>query len=165
MNFLKKFAPKKLDKTLIAAFVALGLIAIVMELTSLKSEAPQEQTSEPLQVDTMIPAGFLLIPIQLANGESLASLSGAYALVDLFSVSEKGKKGFKVASSVKLLKAPLNPEQFAVLMREEDSAQLVKMEGPFFAALKNPKDVSKSTGARTSLTKAFKNPLTIHYGE
>jgi hypothetical protein len=160
MNFLKKFTFKKIDKLLAIAFVGLGLAAFVMDWNSKKDSVAADTPKETAQVDTMIPAGYLLIPIQLTNGESLASLSGDFALIDLYSVREKGRKGFKVASGVKLLKAPLNPEQFAVLMKEEESASLVQMEGPFFAALKNPAD-----RARPALIKAFKNPLTIHYGE
>lgn len=162
MNFLKRFALKKVDKTLLLSFVALGAVALVLGLADRPKEVAVEVEAEPLQIDTMIPAGHLLIPIQLANGESLASLSGNYSLVDLYTVSDKGRKGFKVASAVKLLKAPLNPEQFAVLMREEDSGQIVQMEGPFFAALKNPKDVSKPVVIRKVVKAA---PLTIHYGE
>jgi hypothetical protein len=164
MNFLQKFTSKKIDKVLIGAFVALGVLALFLDWGSqAPTTAAVPEAAEPVQVDTMIPAGYLLIPIQLTNGESLSSLSGAYALVDLFSVSEKGKKGFKVASAVKLVKAPLNAEQFAVLMKEEDSAKLVKMEGPFFAALKNPKDLAKPSTAATAVVRSL--PLKISYGE
>ena len=146
MNFLQRYVPKKLDRLLLIAFVALVLVALLMAL--IPDEKPLVvDEPEPVQVDTMIPAGFLLIPIQLANSESLSSLAGAFALIDLYSVSEKGRKGFKVATGVKLVRAPLNPEQFAVLMREEESSKLVQMEGPFFAALKNPKDVSSAPRA------------------
>lgn len=159
MNFLRKYATKNIDRLLMIAFLALGAAALLLGWT--KKEAPlvvEEQ--EAVQVDTMIPAGYLLIPIELSNGESLASLAGPYALIDLYAVSENGRKGVKVAAGVKLLKAPLNPDQFAVLMREEESTQLVQREGPFFAALKNPKDVK-----RPSALKVLKQTLRIHYGD
>jgi hypothetical protein len=163
MNSLRKFIPEKIDKALVSAFIALGLLALFLNWRAKPTaDASVPESAEPAQVDTMIPAGYLLIPIQLTNGESLASLSGPYALVDLFSVSEKGKKGFKVASAVKLVKAPLNNEQFAVLMKEEDSSKLVKMDGPFFAALKNPKDLAARAPVAPN---RGTTPLKIHYGE
>jgi hypothetical protein len=159
MNFLKKFGFKE-DKTLLYAFIALGVVALLMEVLSSPSHKETEPVaSESFDVDTMIPAGYILIPIQLSNAESLASLTGQFAVVDLYAVGEKGRKGFKVASAVKLLRAPLNPQQFAVLIREQESSKLVTMEGPFFAALK-----SRSDRSRSGLEKAQKNNLIISYG-
>lgn len=156
MNFLQKF--KNTDKSLLLAFLALGLVVLAIELfSSDKSEATTSAHEESFDFDTMIPAGHLLIPLELSNAESLASLSGQFSIVDLYVSGDKGKKGFKIASAVKLLRAPLNPQQFAVLVREEESTKIVTHEGPFFAALKNPKEVVK--------TKAGKNPLIIQYGE
>lgn len=156
MSFLQRF--KNTDKSLLWAFLALGIVVLAMELfSSSKSEATADTREESFDVDTMIPAGHLLIPLELSNAESLASLSGQFSIVDLYVSGDKGKKGFKIASAVKLLRAPLNPQQFAVLVREDESAKIVTHEGPFFAALKNPKEVAK--------TKAAKNPLIIQYGE
>ncbi|MBC7370030.1 MAG: hypothetical protein H7326_00590 [Bdellovibrionaceae bacterium] len=160
-NFLKRFDSKS-DKTLLYAFVALGIVALMLHFFSASSstQEPTSRQEESFDVDTMIPAGFLLVPIQLSNSESLSSLAGQFALVDLYAVGDKGRKGFKVASAVKLLRAPLNPQQFAVLIRENESSKLVTMEGPFFAALKN-----RSDSSRSGLEKSNKSNLVIHYGE
>lgn len=167
MQFLKKLnSLKKLnlreDKTLLFAFIALGVVVLLLELLSTPKspQVPETTSSENFDVDTVIPAGYILIPIQLSNVESLASLAGQFALVDLYAVGEKGRKGFKVASSVKLLRAPLNPQQFAVLMREQESSKIVTMEGPFFAALKSRDDKSRS-----GLEQTPKRTLFISYGE
>lgn len=160
MNFLQKYAK---DKALLIAFVGLGLTVLLVELLSSNSTSPDKApptTGENYSVDTMIPAGYLLIPLELSNAESLASLSGAFSLVDLYVAGEKGQKGFKVASAVKLLRAPLNPQQFAVLVKEEESSRVVGTEGPFFAALKNPQDITKKKAEKIS-----KTPLVIHYGD
>lgn len=160
-NFLKKFDLRG-DRTLFYAFLALGAIAILLRIFS-SSPTTSDLTNrheEAFDVDTMIPAGFLLVPIQLSNSESLASLAGQFALVDLYTVGDKNRKGFKVASAVKLLRAPLNPQQFAVLIRESESSKIVTMEGPFFAALKNRSDKSRS-----GLERTVKSNLVIHYGE
>jgi hypothetical protein len=157
MNFLQNLNIKT-DKALLLSFVALGVMILLVNLLSPGTpEVHHEARGENYDVDTMIPAGHLLIPLELSNAESLSSLSGNFSLIDLYASGDKGKKGFKIASGVKLLRAPLNPQQFAVLVREEDSAKIVTHEGPFFAALKNPKEVLR--------TKAGKNPLIIQYGE
>jgi hypothetical protein len=123
-------------------------------------DTSKKAPKEGFDVDTMIPAGFLLIPLELSNAEALASLSGQFSIVDLYASSEKGKRGLKVAAAVKLLRAPLNPQQFAVLIKEAESSNILGREGPFFAALKNPHEVTKP-----SPEKLVKNHLVIHYGE
>jgi len=162
MNFLQKL---KTDRSLLLAFLALGLVALLLTLLAPTDTAKPRVASadeEAFDVDTFIPAGHLLIPLQLSNAESLASLSGPFSLVDLYATRENGRKSFKVASAVKLLRAPLNPQQFAVLVREDESAPLVAMEGPFFAALKNPKDIPPT---RDTTKKSATRPLLIHYGD
>ncbi len=159
MSYLQKLNIKT-DKALLIAFVGLGGAILLLNLlasSSTSSETAASHKDEGYAVDTMIPAGYLLIPLELSNAESLSSLSGSFSIVDLYVTGDKEKKGFKIAAAVKLLRAPLNPQQFAVLVREEDSGKIVTHEGPFFAALKNPNEVSK---ARTT-----KNPLLIQYGE
>ncbi|RYZ80963.1 MAG: hypothetical protein EOP06_24345 [Proteobacteria bacterium] len=160
LSFIKKIKLKE-DRTLLYAFVALGIFALMIQLLGgpAKEAGPASNADLAFDVDTMIPAGFILIPIELSNAESLSSLTGQFAVVDLYAASANGKKGFKIASSVKLLRAPLNPQQYAVLMREEESAKLVTMTGPFFAALKNRKDKSRS-----GLERSTKNNLIISYG-
>lgn len=160
MSFLQRFNIK-IDKVLLIAFVALGMAVLVLELLSGSPhhEEAVAGPSENFEVDTMIPAGHMLIPLELSNAESLASLSGKFSLVDLYAAGEKGKKGFKIASGVKLLRAPLNPQQFAVLVREEDSGRIVGQEGPFFAALKNPKEATRETKSPR------RGGLIIQYGE
>jgi hypothetical protein len=158
MNFLQKLNIK-IDKALLIAFLGLGVAVLFINLFSSpsSSELPVATSEETGAIDTMIPAGHLLIPLELSNAESLSSLSGNFSVVDLYVAGDRGKKGFKIASAVKLLRAPLNPQQFAVLVREEDSSKIVTHEGPFFAALKNPKEMAR--------VKATKNPLLIQYGE
>lgn len=146
----------KSDKVLLYAFVALGLTALLIRLLDSEPKIPPESSHESADVDTVIPAGFMLVPIQLSNAEALTSLIGQFAVVDLYTVNEKDRTGVKVASAVRLIRAPLDPQQFAVLVREDESSKIVSYDGRFFAALKN-RDDKKSLPAR-------KNPLIITYG-
>ncbi|MBK9323259.1 MAG: hypothetical protein IPM97_10015 [Bdellovibrionaceae bacterium] len=165
MNFLKKLnfdSIEKLigDKYLLYSFVLLGVVSITLQLLPPKtSKEPASSESEAFDFDTMIPSGHILIPIQLSNAESLASLTGQFAVIDLYTVNERDRKGFKVASAIKLLRAPLNPQQFAVLVREEESSKIVTQEGPFFAALKNRDEKIIPNGKKSP-----KKNLVITYG-
>lgn len=89
---------------------------------------------------THIPAGFVLVPIEVANYESLDSILGKHGVVDLYAPAlETGGISRKVAERVKILRAPLNPSHFAVLAPEEDSPKLVAHGGPFIVAVQNPR--------------------------
>jgi hypothetical protein len=81
-----------------------------------------------------------LVPVELANAESLSSLVGDMGgVVDLYLATAENKKGgLKVGSRLKLLRAPLNPNQYAVLVQENDSSRLLSYAGPFIAVVQNP---------------------------
>jgi hypothetical protein len=146
------------DKHLYIAFAALGALCL---LVTLQSPKPIEIVEEkvPKSVDTFIPAGFILIPIDISNAESLDSLIGDIGgVVDLYLAStEQRKGGLKVASKVKLTRAPLNPQQFAVLLREEEGQKLMAVTGPYFAVIQNP----ETKGSK--LSQSSKKAIRIEY--
>lgn len=128
------------NKLLLIAFLLLGLLSLAM--TFFPSEAPVEEPTEPTSsVDTFIPRGAILVPIEVANSDALSSLVGDLGgVVDLYlAATEKQKGGIKVGSRLKLVRAPRNPQQYAVLVRnDEDSQRLLKFSGPFIAVVQNP---------------------------
>src|SRR4051794_25525844 len=81
-----------------------------------RSAAPaKEVKAEPAaEADTYIPSGHVLVPIQIENSESLNAVMGPFAIVDLY--SDSSGHNTLVAEKVKLIRAPLNPQQFAVLV-------------------------------------------------
>jgi hypothetical protein len=88
---------------------------------------------------TLIPAGFVLVPIEVSNYESLDSILGKFGIVDLYTPPEKpGGKPIKAAEHVKILRAPLNPNHFAVMVHENESARLVSFNGSFTVIVLNP---------------------------
>lgn len=123
-------------KALVACIVITGIMAIVF---SNRSTQPQEVKVDA-SIDTFIPAGFVLVPIEVQNYESLDSILGSHGVVDLYLPSQTGSgKGSRVATRVRIMRAPLNPSQFAVLVREDQSSQLVRTESPFFVVVQNSK--------------------------
>ncbi len=92
----------------------------------------------PVQVDTVIPIGHLLIPIELENKNQIEDLLGPQSIVDLYQVPLPGQKGQLVGRRFRLLRAPLNPSVFAILVRENEAEQILSLPGPFRATLRNP---------------------------
>lgn len=145
-NFLETPLAKKIStlkfeyKLLAAGFIIFGAIAFFNNTK--KSVAPPAAPEElaPESVDTFIPQGLVLIPLELSNGESLGSIIGTMGgVVDLYLSSQEGRKGgFLVASRVKLVRAPRNPDQFAVLVKEAEGQKILKQNGPFIAVVQNP---------------------------
>lgn len=131
---LKKIYSQKKDKILFA--VLLLLIVSAMALPMSKSETTAH--AAPPEADTLIPNGFVLVPIELENQRSLDSIVGSHAIVNLYKGSQlTDQKGKLVARHLRLLRAPLNPEQFAVLVPENDVAQFATPAAKFYAVVEN----------------------------
>lgn len=137
---MEKIRQLKFDtKIYLLAFVILGLIALLMNFKKVDNHEGPRAPEVPNSVDTFIPRGFVLVPIELANAESLSSLVGDMGgVVDLYLSGTDKKQSLKVATKIKLLRAPLNPNQYAVLVKEIDSPKLLRMPGPFIAVIQNP---------------------------
>ena len=125
---------------LLGAFFLLGVLAYFASTEKKPDMPPSQFLPEPKSVDTFIPRGFVLVPIEITNAESLSSLVGDVGgVVDLYLASEDAKKkGVKVGTKLKLLRAPLNPQQYAVLVKDAESSRLLNYPGPFIAVVQNP---------------------------
>jgi len=155
---------KKLDlksKILLASFLTLGALALL--LNPRKEEVVVAETGAPAgpSVDTFIPSGYVLVPIELVNGESLNSLVGDMGgVVDLYlSSNEDKRKSVKVGSKLKLLRAPLNPQQYAVLVKDSESSLLLSYSGPYLAVVQNPdaKVQGVTQGGKASVRIEYQN--------
>jgi hypothetical protein len=121
-----------------AAAAVSAFIAYYWDVTA-PSAQPAIKAEDPEVASTFIPAGYVLVPIEVANFESLDSILGKFGVVDLYLPSEDPKaRPRKVAERVRILRAPLNPSRFAVLARENDSPRLVSHGGPFTVVVQNP---------------------------
>jgi hypothetical protein len=113
----------------IALVVMLSIIAFV-ELNSSSQEAKLES------IDTFIPFGFVLVPIELQNADSLSAMISEFGVVDLF--SGIGSQQKRVGRNLKLMRAPLNPDRLAVLVPENEVSRLMQIPGPYWAVMQNP---------------------------
>jgi hypothetical protein len=126
-------------KILLGAF-ALALIPILAGLLWEASSAEStEALSKTAQVDTFIPKGFVLVPIDVQNFEALDSILGHFGIVDLFQGGQpNGPKQHLVARNVRILRAPHNPAHFAILVQENQVADILKNSSLFTVIVKRP---------------------------
>lgn len=150
------------NRTLGLALLALIMISALNHCRSSSSGTEANSESESvIEADTLIPDGFSLVPLELSNFESLNSVMGAFAIVDLYSPkSALEPKGKKLVSGVRLIRAPLNPEKLAALVPEEMTLALMDSQGPLFAAIqKRDKEV------KTKLHQLKKSQSIVYHKE
>lgn len=122
---------------LIYLFLILGICSIGLIEKEQKANIKAPMASEEdLAIQTLIPAGYTLLPIEIANSKSLDSIFGSYGIVDLFVGTTADSSELKlIAKRVKLLRAPKNHNVFAVLVKRSESSSIYKYPGPFFVSL------------------------------
>lgn len=126
------------DKKTIWTAAALSLIPIVAGVLMSSRAAPQENSRTP-QVDTFIPKGFVLVPIEVQNYEALDSILGQFGVVDLFqAMGPENPQQRLVARAVRILRAPQNPSHFAILVEEHDVPGVLKHGGLFTVIVRRP---------------------------
>lgn len=136
MKAYKTFIGNRTNQLLMGA---LGVILILAFFLTPK-EAEEQTVAAPAEADTYIPAGHVLIPLEISNIESIKGILGSHGVVDLFRASEDGTHEPRlVAKHVKLIRAPLDREHFAVLVLESEASPILKGLGPIIAVIQNPK--------------------------
>ena len=126
-------------------YVLGGFFVIVLSFSFTKDDSLKAPLSKSIKSswDTVIPTGYVLVPIEVANLESIDSLLGDKAVVDIYTVQADGKKSRRaLARKVKVIRAPQNPSVMAVLTPEAHAADILTEQGPFFIAIQNPNETS-----------------------
>jgi hypothetical protein len=142
---IQKLNLKKIIKNekivLCAVFIALGLVSF---LISHEDEKPAPQTvAQVPDIDDLIPVGQTLLSIDLVNREALASILGATAVVDLLTVNPTSlTPQTKIASRVKMIRSPRNPNYFSLLVDADSATQITSHPGPYFAMVRNKKETN-----------------------
>ncbi len=121
--------------------MALGLVAFLTQFgkSGKKIQAGNQVTES---IDIFIPEGQSLVPIRVANNESLDQIIGRYGVVDLYSTPlGPGKKASRIAYKVKLVRSPGSSEHFSVLLPADQAHRITGYPGEFYVSVRNPKSV------------------------
>ena len=119
--------------------IFISLVGTLIQSTNKKTEITNTQN-----LDTYIPEGFVLVPVELSNGPSLDGLLEHKGVVDLYTGNPSHKQAEKAAGSVKIIRSPRNPSYFAVLVPEEKAPFIIQRFQPFHAVIQNPKQKKKT---------------------
>ncbi|MDZ4676103.1 MAG: hypothetical protein SGI74_01230 [Oligoflexia bacterium] len=91
------------DKFTKEHYILLGTLILTVLMSLWIGQKPVAQAEqETTEVSVLIPKGFLMIPLQLANGDSIASLIHRNAVIDVFKAGQK----IALAQNLRVLKLP-----------------------------------------------------------
>lgn len=141
---------RPMDRWLVAG---IPILLLLIGLQNCGSPRAEPMVVERTQADDFIPAGFVLIPVQLENHQSIDSIVGGHAIVNLYVTRDAegvaGSRNLLLGRNLRMVRAPLNPQQFAVLVPEKQVDRFVVNQGHLTAVLQNR---SAEAGAEMSLT-------------
>jgi hypothetical protein len=158
MNLKGKLAKLKdsLDqKNKLILFFLIGFLVVGFSRMSSSNTASNEKG---FQIDTIIPTGYVLIPIKLSNSDSISAVIGTYGVADIYATVQ-GEKSKLLFSRAKIIKSSVEEAAFAVLVKETKAHLLSGSENPFFAAVQNP----KAKAVDSDLTQSTKPVVRIIY--
>lgn len=158
-----KFDFKKTIQDEKIKFSMMFLILAVLTYFVSKADTPppKPQEEEVVQLDSLIPEGFVLLPLDLVNREALSSIMGSTAVIDLFTVNAQTlSPSKKIATRIKIIRTPRNPDQFALLVRENETPQILNYAGPYFAVIQN-----KASSGGKLVPKTYSQDIQISYQE
>ncbi len=127
---------------IVLSFVTLISFHILFGNDKQLLDAPQES----IEASTFIPEDHSLIPVSLINQRSISSMIENFGWVDLYSVNKTDlgyKKGLKIVKKIRILRAPLDPNQFGIIVPNEFVDPILE-KGPKYFATLNKKQFYKS---------------------
>ncbi len=114
-------------------------VSFVFALSQWQNSRHRPQVTTSDSIDTFIPEGFVLLPIELSNVSSLDGFLHDKGVVDLYTADPSSMHSEKAASAVKIIRSPQNPEHFAVLVPEQKAGFLIERFSSFYAIIQNPR--------------------------
>lgn len=157
VDFKKSWQDEKIKFSL----MFLGLAILSYFVSKADTPPPKPAQEEMIQLDSMIPEGFVLLPLDLVNREALSSIVGATAVIDLFTVNAQTlNPSKKIAKRIKIIRTPRNPDQFALLIQENETHQILNYTGPYFAVIQN-----KTSSGSKLVPKSISQDVQISYQE
>ena len=129
MKKLISFIPDKYRKPVIV-FLGISFTSIIFLLMQYK---PIEEELPTMSLSESIPDGFVVVPVELENHESISDIIDSHGVVDLYKRSSS--RSTKVARAVRLIR--LQPLRFAALIPEERTSSFLSSSLQFYAVVQN----------------------------
>ena len=139
MSIKKQVLQNKKNLYIWLAFVVISFLFLLFQPKN-KEETPVDRPN----IDTYIPEGFVLAPVELSNAPYLDGLLEYRGVVDLYTGDPARRVAQKVASAIKIIRSPRNPSYFAVLVPEDKVGLLIQRFQTFHAVIQNPKHGKKT---------------------
>ena len=115
--------------------VVFSIFSVALSSSSLRGSSEEA----PVSLDQMVPKGFVLVPLEISNGEDLFSFIGAYAVVDLYLDSKGiGLPEQQVASQVRIFPPQTEEGLWTALIPEKEVIHLFEYVSAFYAVIQNP---------------------------
>ena len=117
----------------------------------------KSEKSQKVSLDTLVPKGFVLVPIDILNGKDIMNLIGSHGVVDLYSYSKRTDlPKEQIAKSIKILPPEMEEGLFVALVPEQEVNKLFEYSPPFYAVIQNP----QKQGSQIH-KKRVRKPITI----
>ena len=115
--------------------IFLLIFSLISKILPLLSE-PESKT---LSLDRLVPKGFVLMPIEISNGQDIKNMIGSYGVVDLYAYSKTtGLPETLVANALKVLPPSTEEGGFTALVPEKSAIHLFDYTTAFYAVVQNP---------------------------
>ncbi len=138
-KILKKL---KIDKTQFYILCAVLISILTYSVYAMQSENPAPPRKANT-LDTVIPAGYTLYPIEILNFQAINAILGRVGIVDLYVPSGPDEKnGRKVGNKLRIVRAPGNPSRFAVVVPDDEVPRLMSQSGPFNVVIRSAKEAA-----------------------
>lgn len=129
------------QKNRLVLFFLVGFLVVGFSQIKAQSTRPE---GDRFQIDTIIPAGYVLIPIKLLNAEAISAVIGNHGVADIYATIQ-GQRTKLLFARAKIIKSPIEEGAFSILVKETKAHLLSNSENPFFAAVQNPRTRSLDT--------------------
>lgn len=164
---------------ILGCIIVMGMILLISHnqriTTTNATGFSSSPTPDPSPIDTFVPTGFVLVTLQLTNGDSIDSMMGNYGMVDLYpaasnnfilsdpdksATSQKTLSPSPIATHLRIIRAPNNQKLFGVLVPEGSRTLIQLLSVPVFAVIHKP-DATPPTAATATTLPTKKSNISI----
>lgn len=134
-------------------FLFLFLGFIIIYIFSSLNQTQKQISNQQITPDTLIPKGHVLVPIELENIDAITGLIEHYGVIDIYSAQSGGQKSYKLLNKVKIIRAPYNPNKFAILLKDVTAKYFFKFNGPFVGTVQNKSEAESNPEVKNEIIK------------